>query len=437
VLKSECWGKTETRDLRGTSPQDRIGVMLDQEAMQIARNRLSAESAKRNHFFQMELQRVRGELEAKGLGQSGAIIQAVADVCASEIEESGDQLWEIVRDLVRETNDTPSEEGAKALHRQIDELWIPYCSAEPERVFEAICQRDGASPSAKNATHLSDRSIGARLRIHSKADEFVRSLRKQLRSGTASSDRSKVFLSHAASDEHIALVLKSEIERLLPGVKVFCSSDPTDLPPGSKWSPTIQQALQKSAVLIFVASERGLQRPWVWFECGTFWFTDKKIMPLCLGAVRKNALHPPLSELQAINGDEPNELKTALDVIVAATGVALSDGSDLDKLSEKLKQLDREASTTLVALSGWVGTEWNGRFLAYDGPYETLKLIEDRNFESAMGEALMAAGYNISLVYKDAAGPMPAATHVVWMTDKKSWRCRVVQDSAYLVARPK
>ena len=54
----------------------------------------------------------------------------------------------------------------------------------------------------------------------------------------------KVFLSHAASDEHIALVLKAEIERRLTGVKVFCSSDPTDLPPGSKWSPKIQRALQ-------------------------------------------------------------------------------------------------------------------------------------------------------------------------------------------------
>ena len=47
-------------------------------------------------------------------------------------------------------------------------------------------------------------------------------------------------------------------------------------------------------MLIFVASRRGLQRPWVWFECGTFWFTDKEIMPLCLGDIRKNALHAPL-----------------------------------------------------------------------------------------------------------------------------------------------
>ncbi|MGO9449852.1 MAG: toll/interleukin-1 receptor domain-containing protein [Candidatus Binataceae bacterium] len=142
--------------------------------------------------------------------------------------------------------------------------------------FEAICQRDDVSPSSKNATHFSDRSIGARLRIHAKVDEFTRSLRNGVGAGTAAIDRSKVFLSHAASDEPIASLLKVEIERRLPSVKVFCSSDPADLPPGTKWSEAIQHALQEATMLIFVASERGIQRQWVWFECGTFWFSQKK-----------------------------------------------------------------------------------------------------------------------------------------------------------------
>jgi hypothetical protein len=43
--------------LRGASPQGTLGVMLDQEAMQIIRNRLAAESAKRHHFYHTELQR--------------------------------------------------------------------------------------------------------------------------------------------------------------------------------------------------------------------------------------------------------------------------------------------------------------------------------------------------------------------------------------------
>jgi hypothetical protein len=269
------------------------------------------------------------------------------------------------------------------------------------------------------------------------ADGFRKYRELQTNSAPGHHGRStKVFLSHAASDEHIALLLKAEIEGRLLGVKVFCSSDPTDLSPGTKWSPEIQQALRESAMLIFVASERGLQRPWVWFECGTLWFTGKKIMPLCLGDVRKNALRPPLSELQAINGDEPNELKTALEVIAAATGSPLSNVSDLNNLSEKLKQLDSKATAVLSASSGWLGTEWNGKFLAYDGPYESLKLIEDRHFESSMQQALNAAGYNIGLYDRNSFATMGDRSRFVLLTDRKSWRCRIAKGDAYLVATP-
>ncbi len=268
-------------------------------------------------------------------------------------------------------------------------------------------------------------------------DGFRRYRELQANSAPSNHGRSsKVFLSHAASDEHIALLLKAEIERRVPGVKVFCSSDPTDLPPGTKWSPAIQQALLDSTMLIFVASERGLQRPWVWFECGTFWFSGKMIMPLCLGDVRKNALRPPLSELQAINGDESSDLKTALGVVGAATGATVSDASDLNNFSEKLKQLDREAAADLSASSGWLGVEWKEKFLAYDGPYESLKEIGERNFETSMQEALQAAGYSVALYDKNNFAAMGDANHFVQLTDRKSWRCRIARGTAYLVATP-
>jgi hypothetical protein len=159
-------------------------------------------------------------------------------------------------------------------------------------------------------------------------------------------------------------------------------------------------------------------------------------MPLCLGEVRKNGLRPPLSELQAINGDESDDLKTALDVIAAATGATVNDASDLGTLSEKLKQLDHEAGAVVSAASGWLGAEWKGRFLAYDGPYESLKLNEDRNFETSMQQALEAAGYRIALYDKNNFGAMSDANHFVWLTDRKLWRCRIARGTAYLVATP-
>jgi len=247
---------------------------------------------------------------------------------------------------------------------------------------------------------------------------------------------SKVFLSHAASDERIALLLKAEIERRLPDVGVFCSSDPTDLPPGTKWSPGIQQALQESAMLVLVASGRGLQRPWVWFECGTFWFSKRMIMPVCLGDIRKNALPPPLSELQAINGDEPNGLKSGFEQIAAATGATFSDSSEIEKLCEKLRDLDREAGAAWKAASGWLGAEWKGRFLAYDGPCEGLKQNEDEFFNPSMQKALEAAGYRVALYEQNNFNITSENVRLVYLTDRKSWRSRIARGTAWLVAAP-
>jgi len=155
-----------------------------------------------------------------------------------------------------------------------------------------------------------------------------------------------------------------------------------------------------------------------------------------LGEVRKNALHPPLCELQAINGDEPNDLKTALDSVASATGVTLDDGTHLDGLSEKLKQLDRDAAATSVAMSGWIGAEWNGNFLAYNGPYQTLQLIEDGQFEPSMQKALEAADYRVALYDKNHFGVIGEGGRFVQLTDRKSWRCRIASGPQWLVARP-
>jgi hypothetical protein len=156
-----------------------------------------------------------------------------------------------------------------------------------------------------------------------------------------------VFVSHAASDASIALFLKEEFQTRISGLAVFCSSDPTDLPPGTKWSPEIQRTLERSSVLVLVASERSLKRPWVWFECGTFWFGGRRIIPLCVGGVRKDTLRAPLSELQAVNGDDPVDLRTLLETLSNAVHLPLSESLGFDVLAASLNRLDNETQAGL------------------------------------------------------------------------------------------
>jgi hypothetical protein len=162
--------------------------------------------------------------------------------------------------------------------------------------------------------------------------------------------RGLIFLSHAASDASIALFLKKEFESRIERLEVFCLSDPTDLPPGSKWSPEIQRALEQSSILVLVASRRSLRRPWVWFDCGTFWFGGRRIIPICIGEVRKAELRPPLSELQAVDGDDPEDLRTLLEALSNSAHLKLSESTEFDTFAATLKQLENQTNVSFESV---------------------------------------------------------------------------------------
>jgi hypothetical protein len=86
---------------------------------------------------------------------------------------------------------------------------------------------------------------------------------------------------------------------------------------------------------------------------------------------------------------------------------------------------------------GWVGAEWEQKFLAYDGPLEGLRLIEDRPFQQAMATALAAQGFRPHLSeIKNLATHADEGSRVVHLTDQKTWRQRLTRGMAVLTARP-
>lgn len=113
-----------------------------------------------------------------------------------------------------------------------------------------------------------------------------------------------IFVSHAAVDEEIACSVKQCIEHVLPEQRVFVSSDPEDLKPGDEWVVKILTALESAKCVLALVTERGLKRKWVWFETGRTWFSQVKLIPCCLGRIRKDNLPAPFSGLMAINVDE-------------------------------------------------------------------------------------------------------------------------------------
>jgi hypothetical protein len=101
--------------------------MLDQEALEIAYGRLSAESVEWQRSFNAKLQRVQNEFCIKGMGTSSALIEAVADICAQEVETRANRVWEVLRGLLQGAKGPHSDEDVKKLYSDFDRLYITYC----------------------------------------------------------------------------------------------------------------------------------------------------------------------------------------------------------------------------------------------------------------------------------------------------------------------
>jgi hypothetical protein len=151
-----------------------------------------------------------------------------------------------------------------------------------------------------------------------------------------------IFVSHAAVDEEIAYSIKQYIEQIFPEQRVFVSSDPEDLKPGDEWVIKILKALETAKCVLALTTERGLGRKWVWFELGRTWFSEVKLIPCCIGKIRKGNLPAPFSGRMAINIDEPRDaaaLFASLQELFGAPSKAL----DYDKFVQTMIRLDVRA----------------------------------------------------------------------------------------------
>jgi hypothetical protein len=162
--------------------------MLDQEALEIVNARLSAENTEREHSFNLAVQRVQNDFAMRGAGVSGAVVAAVADVCVKEVDARANRVWEIVRELLRETKGSPSDADEATLYKQFDDLFMRYCYASPQRFILGF-QRMGISRTAAAPANFENRAQSVRLRIVSEIKGFVRSRRQ----AAAEAEKSRTF----------------------------------------------------------------------------------------------------------------------------------------------------------------------------------------------------------------------------------------------------
>ncbi|MBI4306766.1 MAG: toll/interleukin-1 receptor domain-containing protein, partial [Chloroflexi bacterium] len=330
----------------------------------------------------------KNELALQGLGNSGALAQRVSGVYMEAVEQVLDAFCDAVFDHA----------AGMGLAGEDEAGILAVLAAAHEEMFDetrglVFDELRGLGDDLRRIALAEVDTRRAEVQRHLERRVRLRILRQARPAGGRVDGRGRVvFLSHAAADAGIAKLLKDEIERRIPGVWVFLSSDPSDLPPGAEWSKEIQQALQEARLVVLLATSRSLSRPWVWFEAGTVWFTGRRFIPLCLGSIRKGALPPPLGERQALNADEEQDLLAFLTRAAEETGLELED-REVVQIVQELAMMEAVAAAATEAGTGWIGIAWNNRFLCYDGPIESLKLIEDVAFEQGIADALEDSEY--------------------------------------------
>ncbi|HEU4834065.1 MAG TPA: TIR domain-containing protein [Pyrinomonadaceae bacterium] len=98
--------------------------------------------------------------------------------------------------------------------------------------------------------------------------------------------RYDVFISYSHSD---ARQYAENLKQQLGNLDFACFIDKEESPPGLSLGPTLEKALKKSAVLVLLATERALTRPYIEMEFERFITAKRKIIPINIaGALTKN-----------------------------------------------------------------------------------------------------------------------------------------------------
>src|SRR4051812_42108938 len=120
----------------------------------------------------------------------------------------------------------------------------------------------------------------------------------------------RAFISHISEEATTAATLKKVLNKdFLRMLEVFVSSDGESIAAGDAWLESIEEALQKSSLMLVLCSPVSIRRPWINFEAGAAWMRKVPIVPLCHGGLKPGDLQAPLSFREGILLSDERGLK--------------------------------------------------------------------------------------------------------------------------------
>lgn len=146
----------------------------------------------------------------------------------------------------------------------------------------------------------------------------------------------KVFVSHIALDEKLALELKKWIESVLGGrCEVFVSGSFANIKPGAPWVAQLRRGLFASELVMVICTKKSMNSRWVMFEAGTAWGRDVPILPIrCDEHIELPVL---LDENQALDFSHPEFSKNLIESLKAAVKLSAAPYSGFNKMTNALQ----------------------------------------------------------------------------------------------------
>jgi hypothetical protein len=223
----------------------------------------------------------------------------------------------------------------------------------------------------------------------------------------------KIFLSHAALDGELAERVRAKLTELRPDIGVFVASRPGDIPAEEDWLRVIQRALRVADAYCVLLTPNSIERPWVWFETGAAWMSDKPLVLARAAGLASREVPPPLSTRQTYSLDEPEDARE----IFRALGATLANPA---AFADTIRRLGADAVAAGVSDAGWEGVEVDGDYYAWRGPLRGLRDYEAEAEPPGLLEAIRLRGLEPGWARRDRLAT--GGRRQVFATDRLTYR---------------
>jgi hypothetical protein len=149
------------------------------------------------------------------------------------------------------------------------------------------------------------------------------------------------FLSHASVDAPLAAHLETALRASTPSLEVFRTTRVDQIPSGRAWFEHITAHLRAATQYVVLLTPNSQSRPWVCFEAGGAWATDRTRVLALGGGLQAGDTIEPLRQLQLLSLEEHEQAAQ----VFRALGTTLADPKAFAETARRIGR-DTPAATT-------------------------------------------------------------------------------------------